>query len=131
MVPHVAVRKTHRRFTKFSFVTSKRFLQQYRHLTDVDSLRWPLCADSVEKVENLVDATAAMLRNVDTKLHGRSSEKRRGPSRRHMKRISSPIKFCSSSPKDFFNSIRHKRPSQLRSGAALETTLGAAATFSR
>src|SRR5258707_6422829 len=35
MVPHVAARKTHQRLLKFSFVTPKRLLQQYRHLADV------------------------------------------------------------------------------------------------
>src|SRR5258705_4987836 len=34
MVPHVAARKTHQRLLKFSFVTPKRLLQQYRPETD-------------------------------------------------------------------------------------------------
>jgi hypothetical protein len=34
MVPHVAAHETHQRFYKFSFVTSKRLLQQYLPQTD-------------------------------------------------------------------------------------------------
>jgi len=58
-----------------------------------DGMEWLLVADTVEKVKNRTtskisqsiffgDSTAAMLRSVGTKLHGRFSEKRRGPSRR-------------------------------------------------
>jgi hypothetical protein len=35
MVPHVAARKTHQRFEKFSFVTPKRLLQQYLPTAEV------------------------------------------------------------------------------------------------
>jgi hypothetical protein len=35
MVPPVAARKTHQRLLKFSFVTPKRLLQQYRPTTDI------------------------------------------------------------------------------------------------
>jgi hypothetical protein len=34
--PHVAARKTHQRLQRFSFVTPKRLLQQYRHQADCD-----------------------------------------------------------------------------------------------
>ena len=38
MVPHVAARKTHQRLSKFSFVTPKRLLQQYRHKANLPIL---------------------------------------------------------------------------------------------
>jgi hypothetical protein len=35
LVPHVVARQTHQRLSKFSFVTPKRLLQQYRSQADL------------------------------------------------------------------------------------------------
>jgi hypothetical protein len=83
--------------------------------------RRPLCADSVEKVENRTTpkisrksiysvSIATRHHSADTKVPGRFCVKRCGPftSPRAI-RISGPKKFRSSAEKDFFNNIRQKR----------------------
>jgi len=43
MVPHIASRKTHRRFQEFFVRHPKRLLQQYRHFSDMPRLPSWVC----------------------------------------------------------------------------------------